>query len=127
MVDLHGNTVIAGVFLVANRSAAYRNLAGIRLIDIFIGYGAQRHTVGLAMDASGIGAIDGDMERVVLILITFDLDGVLGAVLKLEVQGVAVDGGVSTHHRHIAAVIAVLIALHDFQIGFQSRPVQGRG
>ena len=79
------------------------------------------------MDAGGVGAVNGHMEVMALVLISLQLNGILGVVFELKVQHIPVHGGVSAHHGHIPAVESVLVALHDLQIGFQSGPIEGGG
>ena len=79
------------------------------------------------MDAGGIGAVDGDMQLMIAVLIGLDLNGVVGAVLELEIDLIAPHSGVSADDRHIAAVECVLGAFHGFQVGLQGDPVNGGG
>ena len=79
------------------------------------------------MDAGGIGAVDGHMKVVALVLIGLDLDRIIGVVLEAEIQLVTPYGGVGADDRHIAAVEGMLVALHNLQIGLQGHPVQRGG
>ena len=105
------------------------------------GHGAVRHILGggghlvidLALghgiDAVVIGAVDLHRQLALaplVIALGDDLDGVVGAVFKAEVGGAVVHRGI--HARvHIAGVIAVVLPLHDLQVGVEHRIVDGGG
>ena len=67
------------------------------------------------------------MQSVAAVLIAFNLNGIFRVVLEAVVQRVAVHCGVGAHHGHVAAVVLMLVALHNLQIGLQGGPVQGGG
>ena len=128
LVDFHhlaGVSRTGGILL--GRGALGHRAAG--LIDCLGLGGAHHHRIGIAIDAGGIGTVNGDVAvpgAVALGQRGDDLDGIVGAVLELEVQAVAVNGGVHAGGQ-VTHVVFMLGALHRLQIGLEGGGVDGGG